>query len=379
MQYTKIDLPYKVKSGILGLGAQSKSSLCFIKDRTAYLFSMGGDLDNPDELELFKKYIVRLKRQFKIKVKILACDLHPGYNSTLLAEEMKNNAPWLKLKMVQHHKAHIASCIIDNNIKGKAIGVAFDGTGLGLDGNIWGGEFFVGDIRDLKRAAHLKYVPMPGGEASIKGPWRMAVSYLYSVYGRDSFDSLRLDFIKRLNRDDLMFLKQILDKNLYSPKTSSMGRLFDAVSALVGGCSVAEYEGQAAVALEKAIINNVNKRKTSMHYRFAYRKEEQLLIIDPAILIKGVVDDLKRGFPAGIISFKFHNAVCNMVKDVCRFLRARYGIRKVCLSGGVFQNRYLSDNIKNLLSEEGFIVHLHNKIPCHDGNIALGQAILAGV
>jgi hydrogenase maturation protein HypF len=372
MDCLKIQLPSKKKIEVLALGAQTKSSFCFVKKDIAYLSRPGGDLGEMDDLMIFENKIRQLKKALKARPRIIACDLHPEYTSTRLANEMMRKH--LTLTPVQHHEAHVASCIIDNGLKAQVIGIAFDGTGLGLDGNIWGGEFFVGTVRGLKREAHLRYIPMPGGASSIKEPWRMALSYLYSVYGA-GFKDLNIDFIKRLDKKKRGLLIQIIDKGINSPLTSSMGRLFDAVSSIVGICDIASHEGQAAIALEKAMDGTLDLKVKG--YKFSIAKDRGLFIVNPEPLIRAIVKDLRNKVPEGIISLKFHNCVCNMIKEVCVLLRKKYKIHKVCLSGGVFQNRYLKKGLRPFLEEEGFDVYLHTRIPTHDSNIALGQAILA--
>jgi len=271
-----------------------------------------------------------------------------------------------RVKQIQHHEAHIASCIADNKIKGRVIGVAFDGTGFGRDGNIWGGEFFTGGVKGFKRAAHLRYIPMPGGEASIKEPWRMAFSYLYAIYGKRQPKG----WVPEI-------LGQMIDKKINTPLTSSMGRLFDGVSALIGVCDFAGFEGEAAIKLEKILWVTSHKPQATSKYKFKYIDENGVIIIDWAPVIKGIAKDLKNGTGKPEISLKSHNAVCEMVKDVCKSLRKKYKIRKVCVSGGVFQNKYLSGRLKPMLVKEGFNVYGHKKVPTHDGGIALGQAVLA--
>ena len=396
MNYITIDLPSKKKTEILALGAQSKSSFCFVKDGIAYLSEAGGDLIELENFKLFTKGIEVLKRKLRITPKIIACDMHPEYLSTKLANDLGKI-----VYPVQHHEAHLASCIVDNCIKGDIIGITFDGTGFGSDGNIWGGEFWTGNIKGFKRIAHLQYIRMPGGQASIREPWRMAVSFLSSVYGVN-FQDLRIGFLDRLDKKKAGLLIQIMNKGLNSPLTSSAGRLFDAISAITGVCQVAEYEGQPAIELERT-LNHSETRKALVRrpvlrsfseggsigeggkteklggdrYKFKYRDEGGLIIIDWTSLIRGVVKDLQLGKGKSEISLKFHNAICYMIKEVCNLLREGSNIDKVFLTGGVFQNRYLTDYIKILLEKDGFDLYLHNKVPPHDGNIALGQAAIA--
>jgi len=430
MRYTEIILPFKIKSGILALGAQSKASFCFARGGIAYLSDSAGELSDFGNFKKFEKQIKLLQKKFKIRPDVIACDLHPEYVSTKYALRMTDDdrkesrakprggrrpkgvpspsaslginsaegrTTKLVLKKIQHHEAHVASCITDNNIKSEVIGVAFDGTGFGLDGSIWGGEFFVGGIKGLKRAAYLKYIPMPGGEACVKEPWRMAFSYIYAVYGKKGLASLgelgtSLDIMSSAassrpffgkggaspamtDNKDILF--QMIDRKINSPLTSSMGRLFDGVSALIGICRFAGYEGEAAIGLEKIIAGTeyIAKRK----YSFKYKNENEIIIIDWEPVIKGIVEDFKKGVDKPEISIKFHNAICDMIKETCNLLKKKYKIEQVCMSGGVFQNKYLSSRIKPMLEEEGFGVYLHRNVPTHDGGIALGQVVLAGV
>lgn len=375
MNYTKINLSRRSTVSVLALGAQSKSSFCFARERAMYLSGSGGDLSSLEDLKIFEKNIKGLQRRLRIKPNIVACDLHPEYVSSKLARELLE-AGGLRLKEVQHHEAHIASCIVDNNVKGDVIGVSFDGTGFGLDGKAWGGEFFIGSIKGFKRAAHLKYLPMPGGEASIKEPWRMGLSYLYSVFGV-SFKSLKIDFLKKQDKRTVELLIQIIEKRINSPLTSSIGRLFDAVSAIIGICDVAKHEGQAAIELEKAIKAKGLGFEVEGKYNFKYINNNGVVEIDWSLVIRGLVKDLRDKKSKAEISLKFHNAVCHMIKDVSELIRKKYKINKVCLSGGVFQNKFLVTHVKLILEKAGFELYLHDKVPAHDGGIALGQAALA--
>jgi len=368
MDYTIVDFPRRKNTKVLALGAHSKGSICFVKKDVAYLSRPLGDLSDLETFRLFENEIRSLKKKLKILPEIIACDLHPEYTSTKYANDLVKNTR-LKLKPIQHHEAHVASCIADRKIKGDVIGIAFDGTGLGLDGNIWGGEFFVGSIKGLKRVAHLQYIPMPGGEAAVREPYRMAVSYLYDAYGSNLPNPTRLD------RGKLKFLIQIIKKGINSPLTSSMGRFFDAVSSIIGICNVAQYDAQAAIELEKAISSSASKAKS---YNFDIMNNKDIFIIIPSKIIKGIVKDLKDKVSVGIISLKFHNTICNMIKSVSILLRKKYKISKVCLSGGVFQNKYLTSHTAPLLEKEGFKVYLHKNVQTDDSNIALGQAVLAG-
>ena len=428
MRYAEIILPYKMHSGVLALGAQSKAAFCLVKGNVAYLSESSGDLGDLDNFKKFERDMKRLQKKLKIKPGIIACDLHPEYVSTKYA--LRTTTDYRKesravrqahgasngaersrstksrgdrrpkgvpsevegrTTKIQHHEAHVASCVADNGIKGKVIGVAFDGTGFGRDGNVWGGEFFIGDIggfknrqpkdwvpEAFKRVAHLKYVPMPGGEAAIREPWRMAFSYLYSIYGNRQSKDWVPEMLRQSKGWGPEVLGQMIDKKINSPLTSSMGRLFDGVSSLIGVCDFAGYEGEAAIRLEKMILVQGSMFKVQGRYEFKYIDENGVIIIDWAPVIKGIVKDLKKDISKSEVSLKFHNAICGMVKEVCVILRKKYKINKVCMSGGVFQNKYLVRHAKPMLEKAGFDVYSHKKIPTHDGGIALGQAMLAG-
>jgi len=368
MVYSKIGLIRGKGPVILALGAQSKVSFCFIKGPDAYLARPEWDLDNPEDLKKFRKEINRLK----IRPDIVACDLHPDYTTTKLSYEIAGYFG-SDLKKIQHHKAHIASCLADNAIKGPVIGIAFDGTGFGTDGNVWGGDFFIGGLKGFKRIAHLKYIAMPGGEAAIKEPWRMAFSYLYGIFG-EKVNSLKLEFLRD---KDTGLLSQIIRKKINSPLASSMGRLFDSVAAIIGICDTAEHEGQAAIMLEREIRECTNARFYKNKYDFSYKDKNGIIEIDWAPVIERVALDVRDKKNKSEISLKFHNALIYMIGEVCGSVRKKYKIKKVCVSGGVFQNKYLSGNIKPFLLERGFEVYTHKMLPAHDGNIALGQAVMA--
>ncbi|MFH1479434.1 MAG: hypothetical protein ABIG92_06670 [Candidatus Omnitrophota bacterium] len=366
MKYTKIKLERKIKDRVLALGAQGKSSFSVTKGDFLYVSDAGGDLGDAGNLNLFKASIEQTLKELNIKPSVIACDMHPEYNSTRLGEEI-SNAKKIPLIKIQHHKAHIASNIIDNNVKGDVIGIAFDGTGYGEDGTVWGGEFFIGSLKGLKRAAHLDYIAMPGGEKAIIEPWRMAFSYLYRAN------------LTWLENDRLEILKQAIDKKINSPLTSSMGRLFDAVSSLIGVCSEASFEGEPAIMLEKKMheVTSHKSQAAGKQYKFKIKKEKDIYIIKADDVIKDIMKDVKNKITQGEMSLRFHNAVAIMIKDVCKILRKEYKIDKVALSGGVFLNKFLTRHTPELLEKENFKVYLHRNIPTHDGGISVGQAVLS--
>jgi len=288
-------------------------------------------------------------------------DLHPDYLSTKYAKEL--NVTHIG---VQHHHAHIASCMAEHQLDEKVIGIAFDGVGLGDDGNIWGGEFLICDFNDYKRYSHFDYVQMPGGDSATKNPWRMAVSYLYKYYGA-SFLDLDLVFLKDIPDFEIDLVIKMLEKNINCPLTSSTGRFFDAVAALTNICTQSSFHAEAPMRLEAAIDKN-----TSEAYNFEISR-----VIKPENIIKGIVEDLQNGINQEVISAKFHNTIINIIFEVANKIRKTEGLNKVVLSGGSFQNRYLLERAEDLLTNDGFEVFAQENIPANDGGLALGQIAIA--
>jgi len=322
-------------------------------------------------LEFFKESITSFKKMFRVKPEIIACDLHPDYLSTQYVEEIKVKKG-LKVVKIQHHHAHIVSCMAENNVKEKVIGVAYDGTGYGDDGNVWGGEFLLCDLKKYSRVGHLKYYPLPGGDKAIVEPWRMAYSYLYSIYGSKA-KTLDIDFNRRMDYDKLSIIEKMIDKNINSPLTSSCGRLFDAASSLIGIRDEISYEGQAAMELESFCASGITER-----YKFSIYKEEEKFIIDSRGIFIDIIADLKKGLDKKIMAAKFHNTVAEFTVDLCGKIRKNTGINEVALSGGVFQNKYLTEKVIFSLEDKRFKVYIQRKVPPNDGGISLGQAVVAG-
>ena len=259
----------------------------------------------------------------------------------------------------------------ENGLRRKVIGVAFDGTGYGSDGNIWGGEFLIADYRAFKRAAHLEYLPMPGADKAVLEPARMAFSYLYRTYNGRA-DKMKSDVIKRLGKNKCRLFGEMIDKSFNSPLTSSAGRLFDAVSSLVGIRDVISYEGEAAIELEKLAAADCDGT-----YAFRIGKDGGELVIKFQPMIKSILSDLKNKKPVSIISRKFHNTFAQAIKEVCLLLRKRTKLNDVVLSGGVFLNKVLLREAKKRLRKEHFSVHTHSKTSCADRSLSLGQAVIA--
>ncbi|MEA3453523.1 MAG: carbamoyltransferase HypF [Candidatus Caldatribacteriota bacterium] len=356
---------------VLALGGELKNTISFSKENYIFLSQYLGDLKSVETLEFLKDSITSFEKMFSVKPEIIACDLHPDYLSTQYAEEIKVKKG-LKVVKVQHHHAHIVSCMAENNVKEKVIGVAYDGTGYGDDGNVWGGEFLLCDLKKYSRVGHLKYYPLPGGDKAIVEPWRMAYSYLYSIYGPKA-KTLDIDFSRRIDYDKLSIIEKMIDKNINSPFTSSCGRLFDAVSSLIGIRDEISYEGQAAMELESFCAFGITER-----YKFSIYKEEEKFIIDSQGIFIDIIADLKKGLDKKIMAAKFHNTVAEFTVDLCGKIRKNTGINKIALSGGVFQNRYLTEKVVSLLEDKGFKVYIQRKVPPNDGGISLGQVVIAG-
>jgi len=365
-----IILDFKLKE-VLALGGELKNTISFSKENYVFLSQYLGDLKSVETLNFLKKSIAGLKKMFRINPKIIACDLHPDYLSTQYAEETRAKKG-LRVVKVQHHYAHIVSCIAENNIKEKVIGVAYDGTGYGDDGNIWGGEFLLCDLKEYLRVGHLKYYPLPGGDKAIMEPWRMAYSYLYSIYGSKA-KKIDIDFNRRMDYDKLSIIEKMIDKNINSPLTSSCGRLFGAVSSLIGIRDEISYEGQAAMELESFCASGIKER-----YNFCICKEGDEFIIDPQEIFIDIITDLKEGIDKKVMAAKFHNTVAEFTLNLCGKIKKSTGINKIALSGGVFQNRYLTERIISLLEKDDFQVYIQRKVPPNDGGISLGQAVVAG-
>jgi len=376
-----IRLPFKTKQ-VLGCGAEEKNTFCLTKDNYAFVSQHIGDMENVETLEHFDDTISLYKRLFHIEPEVVAHDLHPDYLATKYAHELSESA--MKLVPVQHHHAHIASCMADNGVESPVIGVAFDGTGMGVDGNIWGGEFLVADYRSFRRAGHLEYLPLPGGDAAIKRPYRTAIGYILTLLGENALNG-DLPVMKEADDMEIEVIKRQIERKINSPLSSSVGRLFDAISALLGIRGETDYEGQAAVELEMAaysgvIAMNVSDKAISHaqgHYPYRVVEDEGIRIVLLEDLVAAVIEDLHRGVSRGKISVRFHNTVAQMIDEMCRLIADETGISQVALSGGVFQNRLLLRRAVGLLESSGFQVSTHRQVPCNDGGISLGQAVIA--
>jgi hydrogenase maturation protein HypF len=363
-------LPFKVRQ-VLACGAELKNTFCVTRDEYAFLSQHIGDMENLETLEHFETTIELYEKLFRIQPEIVAHDMHPEYLSTKYARSLAQGRTDLRLIPVQHHHAHIVSCMVENGVQDPVVGVAFDGTGWGMDGCIWGGEFLIADYRGFERLGHLEYVPMPGGAAAIARPYRMAISYLLTLFGQDA-PITDLFLWSDVSQQEIDIVRKQVQRGINSPLTSSCGRLFDAVSALIGIRRMVDYEAQAAIELETT-ANGGNYGS----YPFHIVKQDGADIIRLKELFSGLIRDLKRGMPPANISNKFHRTVAEMVVQMCQRLAKGSDIRKVALSGGVFQNRLLFRMTVAALQEAGFEVLTHGRVPTNDGGISLGQAVIA--
>lgn len=354
-------LPAPSPVPILACGAALKNTFCVVRGDQAFVSHHVGDLGDYATLASYGEGIAHLQDLLDVRARVVAHDLHPDYPSTRYATELVD----VELIGVQHHHAHIASCLADNGRSERVIGVAFDGLGLGTDGTAWGGEFLIADLEGFTRAAHLAQVPMPGGDAATRQPWRMAAAHLDAAYEGAVPAGLGVAARQGARWEQVLSLGR---SGVNAPPTSSAGRLFDAVSSLLGIRDEVTYEGQAAIELEHAADPSELGR---------YPLPDPHHLVDAGSLIRALVDDMSRGLPVSVLSARFHNTVAAMVVHVCRQLRAEHGLGTIALSGGVFQNALLLSRCVEGLEARGFSVLTHRRVPPNDGGISLGQAAVA--
>lgn len=362
-------VPQAFHAPLLAVGAHLKNTFCLGKGEYAFVSHHIGDLENFETWQSFTEGIEHFKKIFEVEPQAIVHDLHPEYLATKYAQEQAEMSGAVRLIGAQHHHAHIASVMGEHGLTGAVIGVALDGTGYGADGTIWGGEFLVADLREFERVAHLETLPLPGGEAAIHEVWRLAAAWLAQVYG-DDFLELDLEFVRRLDRAKWRVLAQMTRQNINSPRSSAMGRLFDAVAALVGVRDVANYEAQAAIELEM-----LADEKCAARYPFTL-SEEQPHILKTDTLLRAIVEDLRNGAPQSIIAAKFHNTVTELVAQTCAEIRRARGLTQVALGGGVFQNVFLLTRTMAQLRAMNFEVFVPTRLPPNDGGISFGQALI---
>lgn len=357
-----IDLSFDTE-GIFAAGAELTNTFTLGKG-TQVIFSQHiGDLQNAETLAFYEESYNRFSKLFRFDCQLVASDMHPDYLSSNFARRLK-----LPIIEIQHHHAHIASCMAEHNVNEKVIGIAFDGTGYGDDGTIWGGEFFICDYIGYERKFYFDPVPLPGGDKVTKYPWRTAVSYLYKYLGSDILDT-DLPFLALIDKTEIEFVKQMIAEDLNCPKSSGAGRLFDAVAALSGLCTTSNYHAEAPMRLESIIEINCKGK-------YIYHIEGKRIIFYK--MFYQILKDIKRDATVALISAKFHNTIVSLILDLSKQLRKETSINKVVLSGGTFQNKYLLEMTEILLRMEGFTVYSHEKVPSNDGGIALGQLAIAG-
>lgn len=357
----------KSVDGIFAAGAELKNSFCIGKNNNALLSQYIGDLKFFETFNFYKNTVHQFFDLFKFSPKVIACDMHPEYLSTRFAEELNNkqlNGSKVPLIKVQHHHAHIVSCMAEHQINEKVIGVSLDGTGYGTDGNIWGGEFLICDNRSFERFAHFNYIKMPGGDLVVGEPWRMALSYLkkYSLNGIENLECFR-----KIDDESIEIVYKMLESDINSPLTSSAGRLFDAIACLLNLCSKQSFDAEGPMRLE-AIIDKTEKS----YYPFEIVNG----IVRFGKMLNAILDDISKQ-SASKISAKFHNTIVHIINDVVNQIKKDTGINKIVLSGGVFQNRFLLEKSIQILVKNNFEIYTNHLTPPNDGGIALGQLVVA--
>jgi len=357
---------------ILAVGGELKNTICISRDRYAFVGQHIGDLENLSAYDFFQESIDHFQNILEVQPEIVAYDLHPGYLATQWAKQQRD----LRAVGVQHHHAHIASCMAENHLTGQVIGIALDGTGFGTDGQAWGGEILVADLKSFRRAAHLEYAAMPGGTQAIYEPWRMAVSQLWATYGEDWRSKVPATFQASLSAPKVRIVEQLLRNGTKLPLTSGCGRLFDAVAALVCCRTHVSYEAQAAMALEAVCESGGDKGA----YPFEILEAESAadsLRISTRPLFAALTEDLRHNTPAGVISRRFHGGLVNVLAEATTLIAERTGLQEVCLSGGSFQNAILLWGLEQKLAKLGLKVYQHTLVPPGDGGLSLGQLLIA--
>ncbi|MFJ3235603.1 carbamoyltransferase HypF [Streptomyces sp. NPDC086787] len=364
-----LDLPLPVRPA-LAVGGDLKNTFCLGEGHRAWLSAHIGDMDDLATQRAFERAVAQLESITPVRPVLLAADRHPGYRSARWADRNADGRPVVR---VQHHHAHVASAMAEHGLDGSrpVLGVAFDGTGHGDDGAVWGGEFLLADYDGFTRLGHLAYVPLPGGDTAVRRPYRMAIAHLRAAGLARSAD---LPCVLACPPDELALLERQLERNLNCVPTSSMGRLFDAVSSLAGVCHRAGYEAQAAVELEAAALAAPSEDTAT--YAFALSGTRPVRA-DPAPVLAAIVDDLRAGTGPAVVAARFHRAVAALVHCLCVRARERHGVHTVALTGGVFLNSPLSSACTTALTGDGFTVLRHHLVPPGDGGLALGQLMVA--
>jgi hydrogenase maturation protein HypF len=366
-----VTLPFEVQP-LVAAGAELKSAICLADGNRAILSQHIGDLQNRSTLDSYSHTVTHLSDILEIKPGLIASDLHPDYLSSRFAEDSG-----LPLIHVQHHHAHLASCMAENGLEGDVIGIIFDGTGYGSDGTIWGGEFLVGCYDSYRRAGHFRPVQLPGGDAAVREPWRMAMSYLYQALGKAAF-TINHPVAGHLSEQERTLFAQMLRRGINSPLTSSCGRLFDAAAALLDVRHIVSYDGQGAIELE-ALAELAEDVCQSGGYSYKIvPSNEKPLQLDFSTMFSEILGDLDAHIEISAIAHRFHRTIASATTEMCLHISGSTGLDRIILSGGVFQNRLLSEMIYTALTSKGLTVFTHRLVPPNDGGIALGQAAIAG-
>ena len=358
---------------VLGCGADIKNTFTLTKGSYAIPSQHIGDMENYETVKFFEESLRNLKAVYRVNPVAIAYDLHPNYLSTkwALAQGAEGKGQKVETYGIQHHYAHIASVMAENGIKRKVMGIAFDGTGYGTDGNLWGSEFLVADPEDFKRVGHFKYIPLPGGEMAVREPWRVAVSYIKDIAGDEAMHYLgSIGFIEKYGKDNLNNILKIIDNREFSPLSSGAGRLFDAVSAMLGVCDRNTFEGEAAMALESYTTDEIDD-----DYPVDVIFKEKI-IVDFSLTILRLIEDIVCGTARDIIATKFHNTIVTVIERVIQKVSMLYKLYDAAISGGVFQNMYLIRNTMDRLKASGINVYINEKVPSNDAGISLGQAYI---
>jgi hydrogenase maturation protein HypF len=358
-----VDLGFNVE-GILALGPEQKNTFCIGKNSQAIVSQYIGDLKNAPAHDFYTEAIRRFSKLFRFRPKFLAIDLHPDYFSSAYGKKLSEELN-IGIIKVQHHHAHIVSCMAEHGLDEKVIGISMDGTGFGTDGNIWGGEFLAAETDRFSRITHFDYIPVPGGDTASGEPWRMAYSFLLSYFGKD-FDFDSVPSLRKVDKNERELVKQMIIKGINCPLSSGAGRLFDAVSALLGLCMVSSFDSEAPMRLESAINCD-----TDLSYPFELEDTVKF-----RGTFMGILGDLP-GMDISAISAKFHNTIAEIILQVSMKLRSQLATNKVVLSGGVFQNKYLLERSVSRLRAEGFSVFTNHAVPANDGGVSLGQLVVA--
>jgi hydrogenase maturation protein HypF len=361
---------------ILAVGAQLKNTFTILQGETAFISQHIGDMHSADTSDFFEQTIEKFRSLFHLTPEVIACDLHPDYRTTRLAQCWSEQSG-LPLIQTQHHHAHIASCMAEHGVKDPVIGVAFDGIGYGADGTVWGGELLLCDLMNFRKLGGISQVSLPGGEAAVRNPWRMLLSYALELQkdGWDQYNNLRRQLESRIDAKQLDIAERQCLTSLNAPRTSSCGRLFDAVASLLGLCDSASYEGQAAMLLESCAAESVDGGGHSAELV----KHFDELTIDGKSLIADISHKLRSGWNRCDLALWFHQALAAQTHAACVQAARQYNVQTVCLSGGVFQNKLLSELLATLLRRDNLNVLMQTRIPANDGGLSLGQAAIASV